>query len=109
MYCIFYYHEIPVLSFKKSSIEILEAVFALKNRKNLCSGNVLSFKAGVCNEILSHPNSLSKGTTKFHFSNVNFPHKCIIIGQKEMWKIKINGGCKMVNIQVKSKRLNLKG
>ena len=36
------------------------------------------------------------------FSYVNFPNKVITIGQKEMWKIKKNGGCKLVNIQVKS-------
>ena len=36
------------------------------------------------------------------FRYVNFPNKVITIGQKEMWKIKRNGGCKLVNIQVKS-------
>ena len=36
------------------------------------------------------------------FKYVNFPNKVITIGQKEMWKIKTNGGCKLVNIQVKS-------
>ena len=36
------------------------------------------------------------------FNYVNFPKKAITIGQKEMWKIKINGGCKLVNMQVKS-------
>ena len=33
---------------------------------------------------------------------VNFPNKVITIAQKEMWKIKSHGGCKLVNIQVKS-------
>ena len=36
------------------------------------------------------------------FKYVNFPNKVITIGQKEMWKIKVNGGCKLVNMQVKS-------
>ena len=36
------------------------------------------------------------------FKYVNFPNRAITIGQKEMWKIKMNGGCKLVNIQVKS-------
>ena len=36
------------------------------------------------------------------FQFANFPNKVITIGQKEMWKIKTNGGCKLVNIQVKS-------
>ena len=36
------------------------------------------------------------------FGFVNFPNKVITIGQKEMWKIKSNGGCKLVNVQVKS-------
>ena len=36
------------------------------------------------------------------FNYVNYPNKVITIGQKEMWKIKANGGCKLVNIQVKS-------
>ena len=33
---------------------------------------------------------------------VNFPNKVITIAQKEMWKIKSYGGCKLVNIQIKS-------
>ena len=36
------------------------------------------------------------------FQYINFPNKVITIGQKEMWKTKIKGGCKLVNIQVKS-------
>ena len=36
------------------------------------------------------------------FQFANFPNKVITIGQKERWKIKTNGGCKLVNIQVKS-------
>ena len=36
------------------------------------------------------------------FSFINFPNKVISVGQKEMWKIKSNGGCKLVNIQIKS-------
>ena len=36
------------------------------------------------------------------FKYINFPNRVITIGQKEMWKIKKNGGCKLVNIQVKS-------
>ena len=36
------------------------------------------------------------------FQYTNFPNKVITIGQKEMWKTKMNGGCKLVNIQVKS-------
>ena len=36
------------------------------------------------------------------FGFVNYPKKVITIGQKEMWKIKRNGGCKLVNIQIKS-------
>ena len=36
------------------------------------------------------------------FQYFNFPNKVITIGQKETWKTKMNGGCKLVNIQVKS-------
>ena len=36
------------------------------------------------------------------FDFINFPNKVITISQKEMWKIKINGGCKLVNVQIKS-------
>ena len=33
---------------------------------------------------------------------INFPNKVATISQKEMWKIKLNGGCKLVNVQIKS-------
>ena len=33
---------------------------------------------------------------------VNFPNKTNTISQKEMWKIKTYGGCKLVNVQIKS-------
>ena len=36
------------------------------------------------------------------FNCFNFPNKEVTIGQKETWKIKTNGGCKLVNIQIKS-------
>ena len=36
------------------------------------------------------------------FQYINFPFKVITIGQKETWKTKTNGGCKLVNIQIKS-------
>ena len=48
------------------------------------------------------PTHFQKQLQESIFQYVNFPNKCITIGQKETWKIKINGGCKLVNIQVKS-------
>ncbi len=36
------------------------------------------------------------------FNFINFPNKVTTVGQKEMHKIKVNGGCKVVNVQVKS-------
>ena len=36
------------------------------------------------------------------FNYFNFPRKVITIGQRETWKTKQNGGCKLVNIQIKS-------
>ena len=48
------------------------------------------------------PDKFRKEIQDSIFQYVNFPNKAITIGQKEMWKIKKNGGCKLVNIQVKS-------
>ena len=36
------------------------------------------------------------------FSFVNFPNKVVTVGQREMWKVKHNGGLKLVNVQIKS-------
>ena len=36
------------------------------------------------------------------FDFVNDPNKVVTIAQKEMWKIKSGGGCKLVNAQIKS-------
>ena len=36
------------------------------------------------------------------FQYFNFPKKVITVGQRETWKTKKNGGCKLVNIQIKS-------
>ena len=36
------------------------------------------------------------------FNFINFPNRVISIAQKEMWRTKMNGGCKLVNIQLKS-------
>ena len=36
------------------------------------------------------------------FDFVNHPNKVVTIAQKEMWKIKSGGGCKLVNAQIKS-------
>ena len=43
-------------------------------------------------------NEIQNAITQF----VNFPNKVNSISQKEMWKIKLNGGWKLVNVQVKS-------
>ena len=48
------------------------------------------------------PDKFRKEIQDSIFQYVNFPNKVITIGQKETWKIKKNGGCKLVNIQVKS-------
>ena len=48
------------------------------------------------------PNNFQKEIQNSIFQYVNFPNKVITISQKEMWKIKTNGGCKLVNIQIKS-------
>ena len=48
------------------------------------------------------PSKFQKEIQEAIFQYANFPQKAITIGQKEMWKIKRNGGCKLVNIQVKS-------
>ena len=36
------------------------------------------------------------------FAFVNYPNKVVTIAQKEMWTIKSEGGCKLVNAQIKS-------
>ena len=43
-------------------------------------------------------NEIQNAITQF----VNFPNRVNTISQKEMWKIKLNGGCKLVNVQIKS-------
>ena len=48
------------------------------------------------------PTKFQKDIQNSLFQYVNFPNKVITIGQKEMWKIKLNGGTKLVNIQIKS-------
>ena len=48
------------------------------------------------------PEKFRKEAQDAIFKYFNFPNKVITIGQKETWKIKPNGGCKLVNIQVKS-------
>ena len=48
------------------------------------------------------PKNFQKEIQNSIFQYINFPNKVITISQKEMWKIKLNGGCKLVNIQVKS-------
>ena len=48
------------------------------------------------------PDQFRKEIQDSIFQYINFPNKVITIGQKETWKIKKNGGCKLVNIQVKS-------
>ena len=48
------------------------------------------------------PQKFQKEIQDSIFDFVNFPNKVITVSQKEMWKIKINGGIKLVNVQVKS-------
>ena len=48
------------------------------------------------------PDQFRKEIQDSIFQYFNFPNKVITIGQKETWKIKKDGGCKLVNIQVKS-------
>ena len=48
------------------------------------------------------PSKMQKDLQDSIFKYTNFPNNVITIGQKETWKIKLNGGCKLVNIQVKS-------
>ena len=48
------------------------------------------------------PDKFRKEIQDTIFQYVNFPLKVITIGQRELWKIKPNGGCKLVNIQTKS-------
>ena len=48
------------------------------------------------------PQRLRQDIQNSIFNYFNFPKKVITIGQREAWKIKKNGGCKLVNIQIKS-------
>ena len=48
------------------------------------------------------PERIQQGIQNSIFDYFNFPNKVIKIGQKETWKTKKNGGCKLVNIQIKS-------
>ena len=48
------------------------------------------------------PQKFQKEIQDSIFNFVNFPNKVITISQKEMWKIKPHGGCKLVNVQIKS-------
>ena len=47
------------------------------------------------------PELLQKQIQDTIFQYINFPLKVITIGQKETWKTKTNGGCKLANIQIK--------
>ena len=48
------------------------------------------------------PLNLRKDIQNSIFSFVNFPNKVVTVGQREMWKVKHNGGLKLVNVQIKS-------
>ena len=48
------------------------------------------------------PPNTQKKLQKDFFSFVNFPRQVVTIAQQEMWKIKSQGGIKLINIQVKS-------
>ena len=54
------------------------------------------------------PKNIQIDIQKSIFQYLNFPLKVIIISQKEMWKTKVNGGIKLVNVQLKSETAKTK-
>ena len=48
------------------------------------------------------PIKIQKNLQKQIFDYVNFPQNAITIAEKEMWKIRSQGGIKLINIQIKS-------
>ena len=54
------------------------------------------------------PTNDQKNIQNSIFEYLNYPQKVITISQKEMWKTKVHGGIKLVNIQVKSESMKVK-
>ena len=48
------------------------------------------------------PQKITKIMQKTIFEYINFPNKVVTITEKEMWKMKAQGGIKLINIQIKS-------
>ena len=47
------------------------------------------------------PKDIEKKLRQDIFAFVNHPNKVTTIAQKEMWRLKSNGGIKLVNVQIK--------
>ena len=56
----------------------------------------------------SIPKDMQKTIQVNIFSFVNFPQKVVTISQAEMWKLKLHGGLKLVNIDTKSNASKVK-
>ena len=54
------------------------------------------------------PSSISKKLQSDIFDFINFPLNVITVAQQEMWKVKPNGGMKLINIQTKSETCKAK-
>ena len=48
------------------------------------------------------PKDMEKKLRQDIFQFINHPHRVTTIAQKEMWRLKENGGIKLVNVQIKS-------
>ena len=68
--------------------------------KHDCINMILASKLIYAIKFYPIPPNFQKEIQDSIFRYVNFPNKAITIGQPEMWKTKLNGGCKLVNIQI---------
>ena len=70
--------------------------------KATVAGMFLASKLVYAMKFYPVPLSYQKEVQESIFDFVNYPNRVVTVGQKEMWKIKSNGGCKLVNVQVVS-------
>ena len=68
----------------------------------------LSSKLNYAMKFYSIPTKLLNKLQSEIFSYINFPRKVVTIAQREMWKIRLHGGIKLPNIQIKSETVKAK-
>ena len=64
--------------------------------------NFLISKLSYAIKFYPIPQDMLKNLQKAIFDFVNFPKKVATIRQEELWKTKLDGGIKLINVQLKS-------